>query len=465
VPVLRDGSGALNPVRLVEAARDGEPLPEGALEAFLEAYRRGGEGVEDYHVAAFLMAVVFRGLAPGDLSRLVRAMLGSGVRLDLSHLPGPRVDKHSTGGVGDKASLPLAPLVAEGGLFVPMMAGRGLGHTGGTVDKLESIRGYRTDLELDEFVSVVETVGCSIVGQTEEIAALDRRLYALRSVTGTVPSIPLVAASIMSKKLAEDLTGLVLDVKVGRGAFFPEEARALELARTMVGIGGDHGVATSALLTSMERPLGRAVGNALEVAEAVACLRGEGPGDLRDLVLTLAGEMFRIGGIVPDARVGRERAEQLLDGGGPLGRFRRMVDRHGGDPRIVDDPGRLPAAPVVREVRAEAPGRVLAVDPLSLGRGVVELGGGRTRLDQDIDPSVGFVLHVVPGDDVAPGDLLGRVHAASEPDARRGETVLRAAVEVGPSGAEVEPRPLVGRRVAAGEPVDRPASRPGPTGS
>ncbi|MGD2068784.1 MAG: thymidine phosphorylase, partial [Gemmatimonadota bacterium] len=281
------------PYRVIEAKREGRSLAPPELDAFFRGYLAGE--VHEYQMAAFLMAVHFQGLDPRELSALTGIMVESGRRLDLSWIDGPRVDKHSTGGVGDKVSLVLAPLAAELGLHVPMLSGRGLGHTGGTLDKLEAIPGFRTDLSLDDFRTVLSDVGCAMIGQTSEIAPLDRRLYDLRSVTATVPAIPLIAASIMSKKLAEDLTGLVLDVKVGEGAFVPEEERALELARTMVGIGDDRGVPTVALLTAMDRPLGRAVGNALETAEAVACLRGDGPPDLRAVVLTLAAEMGRVG--------------------------------------------------------------------------------------------------------------------------------------------------------------------------
>jgi pyrimidine-nucleoside phosphorylase len=400
--------------------------------------------VEEYQVAAFLMAAVIRGLDGAELAELVEVMLRSGAVLELDHLPGPRVDKHSTGGVGDKVSLVLAPLAAEAGVFVPMMSGRGLGHTGGTLDKLEAIPGFRTDLSLRRFVEVLEAERVAMTGQTEEIAPLDRRLYALRSVTGTVPSIPLIAASIMSKKLAEGLTGLVLDVKVGSGAFLPEWDDAVELTRTMVGIGRGSGVATSALLTAMDRPLGESAGNALEVREALACLRGEGPEDLRQVVLALAVEMLLLGGGETDSSRALERVTGLLDGGRPLERFRRLVERQGGDPGAVDDPSLLPSAPVALEVRTEVGGVVAEVSPRPLGRAVVSLGGGRTRLAARVDPSVGFDRLVRPGVELFPGDLLGRVHARNGEEAETAARVLRDAVRV---GEPVPPRLplLVGR--------------------
>jgi pyrimidine-nucleoside phosphorylase len=438
-----------NPIPVIEAVRDGRGLEEGSLEAFLSGYLHGD--VEEYQMAAFLMAVVLRGLDPGELASMVQVMLHSGAVLDFSHLPAARVDKHSTGGVGDKVSLVLAPLVAEAGVYVPMMSGRGLGHTGGTLDKLESIPGFRTDLDLAEFRDLVEEEGFAMIGQTAEIAPLDRRLYDLRSVTGTVPSIPLIAASIMSKKLAEGLTGLVLDVKAGAGAFLPQEERALELARTLVGIGTEHGVETVALVTAMDRPLGAAVGNAVEVREALACLRGEGPADLRAVVLALAGEMMDVAGTVGDRDEGGRRAAELLDSGRPLERFRRVIRRQGGDPEVVDDPDRLPTAPVLREVKAGRAGRVHAIDPLALGRGVVSLGGGRTRLGQDIDHRVGFELAVGVGDDAAEGQLLGRVHAATAESAEKGAAALLKAVRMGEeagSAADDGPRVLISHRIS-----------------
>ncbi|CAN5793862.1 thymidine phosphorylase [soil metagenome] len=408
-------------------------------------------------MAAFLMAVHFRGMTSTELGALVEVMLRSGAVLELDHLSAARIDKHSTGGVGDKVSLPLAPLVAEAGIHVPMMSGRGLGHTGGTLDKLEAIPGFRTDLALPRFIEVLEAERTAMIGQTAEIAPLDRRLYALRSVTGTVPSIPLIAASIMSKKLAEGLTGLVLDVKTGSGAFIEDPERSRELAHTMVALGRERGLPVVARLTAMDRPLGHAVGNALEVAEALACLRGEGPADLRTVVLALAGEMLALGGISPDPDAGTDQARRLLDSGAPLERFRRMVEAQGGDATVVDDPGRLPKAPVVREFRAPRPGMVAEVLPRPIGVGVVELGGGRVRLADGIDPSVGIDHLVTPGTRVDAGDLLAKVHARSESDARRMLAVLEAAVllqnedEQGTDGGDPPPPlPLLGERISGG---------------
>ncbi len=438
----------MNPVRIIEAKRDGLELDPDDLAAFLLGYLEGS--VDEPQVAAFLMAVHYRGMSPGELDALVSVMLGSGAVLDLAHLDGPRVDKHSTGGVGDKVSLPLAPLVAEAGVYVPMMSGRGLGHTGGTLDKLEAIPGFRTDLPLDAFVDALGDVGTAMIGQTAEIAPLDRRLYALRSVTGTVPSIPLISASIMSKKLAEGLDALVLDVKTGSGAFLPQRDDARRLARTMVGIGRARGVEVMALLTAMDRPLGRTVGNALEVRESIACLRGEGPADLEEVVVALAGEMLVVAKVEPHAAAGRARARSLLRSGRPLERFRRMVERQGGDAKVVDDPGRLASAPVIHELRAERGGVVAAVEPRPIGEAVVELGGGRVRLDDLVDPSVGVEALVAPGEAVEEGGLLARIHARSAEEALQAAARVGAAIRVAEEDHPEERLPLVGERIDGG---------------
>jgi pyrimidine-nucleoside phosphorylase len=436
------------PARVIERKRDGHALEPDVLAGFLEAYFRGE--VPDYQMAAFLMAAYLRGLDDEETEVLVRCMLESGRTLDLSHLPGPRVDKHSTGGVGDKVSLVLAPLVAALDVFVPMMSGRGLGHTTGTLDKLEAIPGFQTDVSLARFKEILRDVGCAMIGQTSEIAPLDKRLYALRDVTGTVSAIPLIAASIMSKKLAEGLTGLVLDVKVGAGAFIPEEERAQELARKMVAIGTARGLPTVALLTAMDRPLGHAIGNGLETAEAIRCLRGEGPADLRELVVVEAAEMLRLG--YPDVAPAeaRARAESKLDSGSALERFVRLVEAQGGEPRVADEPDGLKTSSVRIAVAAERPAVVLEVAPRALGEGVIALGGGRTMMHQPIDFGVGFEVPVSPGDQIAAGDLLGVVHAKDDDGARAGTEILRRAVRLGEPGERApDVRPLVWRRLGA----------------
>ena len=432
------------PSRLIEEKRDGRELDPHDLELFLKAYLR--DEVPQYQMAAFLMAVLFRGLSPAELEQMVDVMIHSGAVLELDHLRGPKVDKHSTGGVGDKVSLVLAPLAAELGLVVPMMAGRGLGHSGGTLDKLEAIPGFRTELSLREFGAILERVGCSVIGQTAEIAPLDKRLYALRDVTGTVPSIPLIAASIMSKKLAEGLDALVLDVKAGSGAFLPDLEDALALAQTLVDVGVGHGTPTVALVTAMDRPLGRAIGNALEVREAVACLGGGGPSDLDAVVTALAAEMLVLAGAVSDLKEAERRSREVLASGAALERFRRLVEAHGGDPGIIEDPHRLPSAPVRREVHAIGPGVVESVSPRLLGQALVEMGGGRLALGDTVDPAVGFVVDVRPGDPVALGARLGEIHAAADASAELGGAAFREAVTI---GREVAPPslPLISHRV------------------
>lgn len=430
--------------RVIERKRDGHVLDAGEIRSFFLGYHHGE--VEEYQMAAFLMAVVFRGLETSELVALLDVMIHSGETLDLGHLDGPRIDKHSTGGVGDKVSITLAPLAAELGMYVPMMSGRGLGHTGGTLDKLEAIPGFRTDLDLERFAAVVSEVGYGMIGQTAEIAPIDRRTYDLRSVTGTVPCIPLIAASILSKKLAEDLDALLLDVKVGGGAFLTDPDLSSELARTMVDLAGARGVRTVALETAMDRPLGVAVGNALETDEAIAALKGGGPADFRTLVVRQAGEMAALahGG---DVAAWETRAIRALDSGAAFARFLRNVEAQGGDPAACEAQAPLAPAPVIAEVAAERDGTVLGVDAHALGEGVVTLGGGRARLGDDIDARVGFEVLVRPGDVVAAGTPLGRVHIAEADRRGEGTAILRDAVDVGEG--EADPLPLVIRRVAS----------------
>jgi pyrimidine-nucleoside phosphorylase len=432
------------PYRLIREKRDGEALDADQLRAFFRAYEDGA--VSDYHMAAFLMAVYFRGLDHAELTTLVEVMIGSGRRVSWDR-PGERVDKHSTGGVGDKVSLVLAPLVGALGVEVPMMSGRGLGHSGGTVDKLESIPGLRLELSLDELRTQVAEVGVALITQTPEIAPLDGRLYALRDVTATVESIPLIASSIMSKKIAEGIGGLVLDVKVGNGAFLPEESRALELARTMIDVGADYGCEVVALITAMDRPLGRAVGNALEMVEAVEALRGAGPADLRAVTLALAAEMLVLGGVATGPAEGRELAAAALDDGRALETFRRVVMAQGGDPAFIDYPERLPTAPVQLPVTTERSGAVLSMETRAIGEAAVELGAGRRAMGEEIDPSVGFELDVRPGLRVEVGDPLATVHAADEASAEAAAAALRSAVRIGEG--EPRPRPLISHRLTS----------------
>jgi pyrimidine-nucleoside phosphorylase len=437
------------PNDVIGEKRDGEALGPEVLSEFLLSYLAGE--VEEYQMAAWLMAVVFRGLSETELRVLLETMIGSGQVLEWPEGTGPVVDKHSTGGVGDKVSLVLAPLAAEMGIVVPMISGRGLGHTTGTLDKLEAIPGFRTDLPLADFRRIVDEVGLAMIGQTPEIAPLDRRLYALRSVTGTVPAIPLIAASIMSKKLAEGLDGLVLDVKVGHGAFLPDVDTARELARTMVGLGQSRGIRATALLTAMDRPLGRGIGNALETVEAIRCLRGEGPADLQELVLRQLEEMVVNGGLCPDDPDSRretvERGRSRLADGSALGRFQRLIAAQGGDPGVVENPDLLLTAPTVQKVVSPRSGVVGRIATRRLGQLVVELGGGRTDLNDAIDLSVGLVLEVGLGSRVERGQVLAEVHARDTAAGEAAAAVVLDAITVSEDPSGLESHPLVLERV------------------
>jgi pyrimidine-nucleoside phosphorylase len=380
-------------------------------------------------------------------------MLASGDRLRFDGFPVPRVDKHSTGGVGDKVSLLLAPMVASCGVAVPMMSGRGLGHTGGTLDKLESIPGFRTGLSLGEARAQVERIGCAMLGQTPEIAPADRKLYALRDVTGTVESIPLISASIMSKKLAEGLNGLVLDVKTGSGAFIPDPDRAIELARTMIGLGETRGCPTVALLTAMDRPLGRACGHSLEVEEALEGLQGRGPADLMEVTHALGVEMLLLAGAAKDRGDARRKLEDAVASGRALETFGRIVEAQGGSRAVVDDPSILPQAGAVEVFRAPRSGVVAAVEPRRIGRAILALGGGRVTMEDQIDPSVGFVITVKPGDPVRAGDPIASVFARDDADAAGGLAALGEAIVVADEGRLA---PLITHRITARgtEPAD-----------
>ena len=431
--------------RLIERKRDGGRLESGEWRALALAYAAGH--VPDYQMAAFLMACFIRGMDRGETAALTAAMLDSGARLALDHLKKPRIDKHSTGGVGDKVSLVLAPLVASLGLVVPMMSGRGLGHTGGTLDKLESIPGFRTGLTLEEAYAQLERLGCVLIGQTREIAPVDRKLYALRDATATVESIPLIAASIMSKKLAEGLTGLVLDVKRGSGSFLPELERGLELAETMIRLGADHGCPTVALVTAMDRPLGRACGNALEVEEAILTLRGEGPPDLLEVSYALGAEMLVLGGLARDQDTARREMEKSIGTGRAAEYFQKLVEAQGGNPGVVDDPAVLPQANECEIFAAPRRGLVARVEPRAIGRGIIALGGGRTKMEDVVDPTVGFVITARQGDWVNAGEPLATIFARDRAGVETGRAVLRTAIHI---ADEAEPPlPLVSHRVTA----------------
>jgi pyrimidine-nucleoside phosphorylase/thymidine phosphorylase len=425
-------------VDLIQRKRDGGELSKEEIDFFVRGYVRGE--VPDYQAAALAMAVFFRGMTAEETSALTVSMMRSGEVLDLSDLPGPKADKHSTGGVGDKTSLVLAPLAAACGIVVPMISGRGLGHSGGTLDKLESIPGFRVHLSLSELRSVLARCGFGLVGQTPEIAPADRRLYALRDVTGTVESPPLMAASIMSKKMAEGIDALVLDVKCGGGAFLQVEEEARELARTMIAIGRGMDRRVVALLTRMDQPLGRAVGNALEVVESIETLKGRGPKDLESLSVELAAWMSQLSG-GGSLEAARARVREVLRSGAALDKLRQVIQLQGGDPRVCDSPSRLAQARETVVVRSERDGRVCRVSARPVGRAAMLLGAGRETVDGAIDPAVGVVLHKKVGDPVAANEAIATVHVNSRTRLEEALALLRGAVEV--QSQAPQPRRLV----------------------
>jgi pyrimidine-nucleoside phosphorylase/thymidine phosphorylase len=392
----------------IKAKRDGRALPADEIRTLVDGYVRGD--VPDYQMAAFCMAVFFRGMDDAETGALTEAMLRSGEVLDLSHLPGVKVDKHSTGGVGDKVSIALAPIAAACGVVVPMISGRGLGHTGGTLDKLEAIPGFQVRLPVERFREVLARTGACLAGQTERLAPADRRLYALRDVTATVESIPLIASSIMSKKLAEGIDALVLDVKVGSGAFMKRLQDAERLARALAGIGRAMGKRVVALLTGMDQPLGRAVGNALEVKEALEVLRGEGPPDVREVTFELAAEMVVLAGRAPALGAAREQVRAVVSDGRAFLKLREIVEAQGGDPDALSDEALLPAAEGTLDVRSPASGNVQAIDAEAIGLAAVALGAGRARMEDRVDHGVGLVVHRKVGDAVRAGEPLCTIH-------------------------------------------------------
>jgi pyrimidine-nucleoside phosphorylase len=395
-------------VDVIAKKRDGGFLTRDEISYFVSGVTSGS--LPDYQAAALLMAIVVRGMGAEETAWLTDAMVRSGTRVDLSAIPGVKVDKHSTGGVGDKTSLVLAPLAAACGVPVPMMSGRGLGHTGGTLDKLEAIPGFRVSLSLEEMRDALRAVGCAMIGQTAQIAPADKKLYALRDVTATVESIPLISASIMSKKIAEGIDALVLDVKTGRGAFMKTEADSRRLAESLVSIGNASGVRTEAVITAMEQPLGRAVGNALEVVECLDVLKGGGPRDLIEVSIELTARMLTAGGVASDRVTGERKAREAIASGAGLERFRRIIEQQGGDPRVVDDYDRLPKAPARMVVTAPQSGYIARLDAELIGRASVTLGAGRDRVEDAIDPAVGIMVVAKVGDQVRAGDPVLELH-------------------------------------------------------
>jgi pyrimidine-nucleoside phosphorylase len=394
-------------VEILAAKRDGLTLAEAEIRRLITSFTDGA--LADYQMAAFLMAVFFRGLDDAETVALTEAMLHSGSVLELDGVQGTKVDKHSTGGVGDKVSICLAPLVAACGVPVPMVSGRGLGHTGGTLDKLEAIPGFRTDMSTADFARIVGEIGTCMIGQTKDIAPADKRIYALRDVTATVESIPLIVASILSKKLAEGIDGLVLDVKVGRGAFMKDEKRARDLADKLVRVGTRAGKKVVALLTRMDAPLGRAVGNANETREALEVLLGRGPADLVECTLVLGAEMLVLGGKAKDTTEATTKLREAIASGAAVRVMEKMVEAQGGDAKVVADPSRLVMAPEVVDVKAPCAGFVTDIDALAIGLTGVAMGAGRTRADQKVDPAVGIEIDAKPGDPVKEGQVVARI--------------------------------------------------------
>jgi len=414
---------------LIKKKRDGGSLSRGELSHLLKGYLRGE--VPDYQISAFLMAVFFNGMTEEETFNLTDILLKSGHIMDLSDISGPKVDKHSTGGVGDKVSLVLVPLVASAGVVIPMMSGRGLGHTGGTLDKLESIPGFRTSLDVDEVKEALKRIGCVMIGYSEKMTPLDKKLYMLRDVTATVDSIPLITASIMSKKLSEGIQGLVLDVKVGSGAFMKDLESARELARSMVKIGNSFGVKTIAVITNMDEPLGMTVGNSLEVNESIEALKGGGLGDLMEVTLYLGAVMLKIAGIEKNLEAGKEKLTKLIENGSALKRFEEMVELQGGNPQIVERPTLLPHSCLSIDVFSEKEGYIQSMDAEAIGRVSMMLGAGREKIDSDIDPAAGIILKKKVGDYVKPEDILCIFCTSDETIAKKAQEMFLDAITVG----------------------------------
>jgi pyrimidine-nucleoside phosphorylase len=435
-------SHAFRAVDVIRTKRDGGELSRSQIESLVNAYTRGD--IPDYQVSAWLMAVVLRGMTRAETAALTDAMLRSGEVLDLSSIVQKKVDKHSTGGVGDKTSLVLAPLAAAAGVTVPMISGRGLGHTGGTLDKLEAIPGFNVNLSVAQFRRVLEKCGCCMIGQTAEIAPADRKLYALRDVTGTVESPYLICASIMSKKLAEGIDALVLDVKTGSGAFMKKETDATFLAELMVETGERMGKNVVALITDMDQPLGCMIGNALEVVEVIEILRGRGPDDLRQLCFELAGWMLHLGGVADTVAAGKKKSEELISSGKALDKFRQMVELQGGDPRAIDDPKKLPQARHQLPVSGSKKGYVASIQSEQVGTACVILGGGRERKEDLVDPSVGIVLQKKVGDAVSAGEALATICYNEETRAARARDLMVQSFQITES-PPIQTTPLIHR--------------------
>lgn len=432
-----------NLVELIAAKRDGRELSSSNVKLLVESFVRGE--LADYQMSAFLMAAFLRGMSDAETVALTEAMLESGKVLDLSHIPGIKVDKHSTGGVGDKVSLALVPIVAACGVPVPMVSGRGLGHTGGTLDKLEAIPGFNVNLDTDAFARIIREVGGCMIGQTAEVAPADKRIYALRDVTATVESVPLIVASILSKKLAEGIDALVLDVKVGKGAFMKDLDQARTLASALVRVGTRAGKRVVAVLTRMDAPLGRAIGNALETREAIDVLFGRAPADLTECTHALCAEMLLLGDKARDMPDARAKILDVVRTGKAAEVMEKMIAAQGGNPAVVRDPGVMASAPHVVPVVSPRSGWVQGIDALEMGLSAVTLGAGRTRADQAVDPAVGIVLDVSLGDPVEKGAPLAHVHVRNPQESKATLDRILGAFQIG--DAAEPPRPLVIERI------------------
>ncbi len=424
---------------LIRKKRDGATLSPDELHYIIDGFVHGS--IPDYQMSSFLMAMFFRGMSVEETSTFTRLMLHSGEVIDLSGIPGVKVDKHSTGGVGDKISLPLAPIVAACGVPVPMISGRGLGHTGGTLDKLESIPGFTTSLSISEYKKVIAEVGVVMIGQTKEIAPADKKMYALRDVTATVECIPLIAGSIMSKKLAEGIDALVLDVKTGRGAFMPTYERALELATALVGIGNSFGKETVGFITDMNQPLGMMIGNWLEIVESVECLRGKNVPDIMELTYVLGGAMVMLGKKASSLKEGMERCNEVVKNGKAYEKFLQLVKRQGGDTSFIEHPEKYPPSKYSQKINSPLSGFVTAIDSLELGFTSIALGAGRTKVDDVIDPKAGIVLTKKVGDAVNAGDAVAILYTDNQSAIEASAKRIQDAFAVGPS--KPNPSPLV----------------------
>ncbi len=432
-----------NTVSLIRKKRDGKSLSSDEIEFMVRSYT--DDEIPDYQMSAFLMAAFLRGLTDGEAASLTKSMLHSGVVLDLSHISGKKVDKHSTGGVGDKLSLILAPIVASCGVPVPMISGRGLGHTGGTLDKLESIPGFTVDVTLERYLEILKRQNMVLVGQTEEVAPADKRLYALRDVTATVESIPLIAGSIMSKKLAEGIDALVLDVKFGSGAFMQEHSQAMELAKTLVGIGEEFGKRTIAYMTDMDQPLGYAIGNWLEVRESIDALRGGGPDDVMEITHLLAGTMIHLGGKAGTVEEGIDQSRGAIQDGSAWKKWLEIVAEQGGDTKLVENPGIYPAAEHVKDVKAVEDGYISAMNAYEIGMVSLELGAGRRAKEDRIDPAAGILLKKKVGDRVKKGETIARFYTNNRNEMDKSEHFFLNAITF--SNTKPDKRQLITHQV------------------